>query len=47
MEAAAYNQKLQESATEQGQAARLAVDLNVECSLHKEAKAHLATLDTR
>ena len=46
-EAAAYKQKLQEAATEQGQAARLATDLDLERKLHQEAKSHAAALDSR
>ncbi len=46
-QAAAYKEKLQEATAGQAQAARLAADLEVEQTLHKEAKAHLATLESR
>ena len=46
-EAAAWKDKLQEATAGQAEAARLAVDLDVERSLHKEAKSHVATLESR
>ena len=46
-QAAAYKEKLQEATAGQAQAVRLAADLEVEQTLHKEAKSHLATLESR
>jgi len=46
-QAAAYKEKLQEATAGQAQAARLAAELDVEQTLHKEAKSHLATLESR
>ena len=46
-QAAAYKEKLQDATAGQAQAARLAADLEVEQTLHKEAKSHLATLESR
>ncbi len=46
-QAAAYKEKLQEATAGQAQAARLAADLEVEQTLHKEAKAHSAALESR
>ncbi len=46
-QATAYKEKLQEATAGQAQAARLAADLEVEQTLHKEAKSHLATLESR
>ncbi|KAL3152356.1 hypothetical protein ABBQ32_001417 [Trebouxia sp. C0010 RCD-2024] len=47
LEAAAYKDKLQEATAGQAEAARLAVDLDVERNLHKETKSHVATLESR
>ena len=46
-QAAAYKEKLQEATAGQAQAARLAADLEVEQTLHKEAKSHIGTLESR
>lgn len=47
LEAAAYKDKLQEATAGQAEAARLAIDLDVERNLHKEAKSHVAALESR
>jgi len=46
-EAAAFKEKLQDATGAQAQAARLAADLEVERSLHKVAKSHMGTLESR
>lgn len=46
-EAAAFKAKLQEVTSGQAEAARLAGDLDVERNLLKEAKSHVATLESR
>ena len=46
-EAAAFKDRLQEAAAGQAQAAKLAADLEVQCSLYREAKAQAASLETR
>ena len=45
--AAAFREKLQEATAGQAQAARLAADLEVQCTLHKDAKAQSASLESR
>ena len=46
-EAAAYKEKLQEATLGQAEAARVAGNLTVERNLLKEAKSHVATLESR
>ena len=46
-QAAAYKDKLQEATAGQAEATRLAADLDVERNFHKEAKSHVATLESR
>ena len=46
-QAAAYKEKLQEATAGQAQAARLAAELEVEQTVHKEAKSQLATVESR
>lgn len=46
-EATALKERLQEVTAGQAQAARLAADLEVQCSLYRDAKAQAASLENR
>ena len=46
-EAAAYKEKLQEAASQQGAAARLAAALDVARNLHKDSRLHVTALENR